>query len=124
MITAPSHILHNGLTSRFSHFRYNLSSLASIALASLFIMYVILFAVLPHTEFFRALIQLSVVFIIIVPIAAFILSLISLRQINEHGGGGATLSYVALSITLFYFVVGLSFGIIFLGLILLYTFIL
>ncbi|MDQ3014716.1 MAG: hypothetical protein M3Q73_02545 [bacterium] len=99
--------------------QYNLYSFLSLALVALFILYFIL----PHTGVLAPLFDLNVVFILFVPAAALILSVMGIRQFSTNHNRGVVMSYIALGITTLYFMVALAIPLVLIGLYIIYTFI-
>jgi hypothetical protein len=99
--------------------QYNKYSILSLALAALFILYFII----PHSVLYP-LLSFNVFYILIVPAAALVLSVIAIRQIYGTQEKGIVLSYIALGITTLYFMVALAIPLVLIGLYLLYSFVL
>jgi hypothetical protein len=96
----------------------NKSALVSIALTVLFLSYFLI----PHEGMFSLLYQLNIVFIIVIPAAAFLLSLMSLRQIAHTQQKGSILSYGALAVTSLYLIVALAIPFVLFGLYIVYAY--
>ncbi len=101
---------------------YNKLSVVSFILSLSFIIYFLVLA--SNVLFFHTFLQFSLVFIVCIPLLAGALAAVSLRQMRESNEHGATLSYIALSITALYITATLSIGFVLIGLYVLYTFIL
>lgn len=98
---------------------YNKLSIFSFGVSLSFVAYV--FAIATNLLVFHTVLRFTLFFLFAAPLAALILSLFSLRQIQETGERGATMSYVALSIAAFYFTIALSIGFVLIAFYLLYT---
>ena len=97
---------------------YNKYALLSVLMATLFVSYFFL----QPIDALAPIFNYSIVFIVFVPIAAFVLSVISLKQIAHTHDKGATLGYAALGITSLYFMVSLAIPLVLLGMYLMYTY--
>lgn len=112
-------------SSLFTHkqaLSYNKLSVLSFVLSLSFVTYFL--ALAANILLFHSFLRFSLLFIVLAPICAAALALMSLRQINQTHENGSVLSYIALSISALYFTVALSIGFVLIGLYLLYVFIL
>jgi hypothetical protein len=100
--------------------QYNKYSLMSIVLAALFILYFFL----PHGGALQPVFGMSVLYVLFVPIAALVTSIIAVRQISHSHDKGLIMSYITLSITTLYFMVALAIPVVLIGLYLLYSYVL
>jgi EamA domain-containing membrane protein RarD len=100
---------------------YNKYAYASLALALLFVFYIFL----PHPAPLKSLFSFTVFFILIVPISAFILSIMSIRHAarTKEAEKGTTLGYVALGVTSLYFMTALAIPVVLVGLYVLYAYV-
>ncbi len=100
---------------------YNKAAYISLALVLLFVLYVFL----PHPTFLRPILNFSVFYILIVPLAAFILSIFAIKHAarSEEAEKGTAFGYVALSVTTLYFMTALAIPVVLIGCYLLYSYI-
>jgi hypothetical protein len=99
---------------------YNKYSLVSVALAVLFVLYFLV----PHVGVLSSVLSFSMFFLVILPLIAFALSLVALRQIMRTHDRGIILSYIALGITSLYFMVALAVPVVIVGCYILYSYVL
>jgi hypothetical protein len=99
---------------------YNLSAFLSLILASVFVLYFCL----PHTGMMSSVFQLSIIYLVFVPLAAFVLSVIGLHQISYTHDRGTVFGVIALFVTSLYFIVALATPIVLLGFYIVYTYLL
>ncbi len=99
---------------------YNKYTFMSLVLVALFILYFFV----PHVGVLNSVFNLSIVFVVFIPLAAFVLSLISVRQISQTHGKGMVLSYIALGVTSLYFMVALAVPVVIVGFYILYSYVL
>lgn len=99
--------------------KYNKAALVSFLLALLFASYF----VIPHDSFLYPLYKFSILFVVVLPALTFILSILSVRQIMTTHERGATLSYIALSMTSLYLIAGMAIPFVLIGLYIVYSYI-
>lgn len=111
-----THIRNNYFSHIFSY--YNKYALLSTICVLLFISYFLI----PHHGILSSVLQFDLLFIMFIPFAALILSVIGLRQITRTHDRGMIMSYITLGIMGFYFIVALAIPMVLLGLYILYTY--
>jgi hypothetical protein len=102
--------------------QYNKYAISSLILAIIFLSYFII----PHVGVLSSVFNFSVFYVLVVPALALVLAVLGIRQIkmNKTHDRGIALSYVALGITTFYFMIALAIPLVLLGLYIIYSFIL
>jgi len=99
MSTTTAYIPHRVIYQPLGLWACRLIGMASFSLTLLFISYF----VLPHIGILHTFYRLNVVFILIVPLMALGLSILSLTQMNHMDDRSLIYPLVTLGITFFYF---------------------
>ena len=104
---------------------YNTTAIFSIVFAGLFMMYFLV----PHVGILKQFFNLSFFYVLVAPLAAFILAVISMRQIlrsdvSHSSDGGLIMSVSALVVTSLYFIVALAIPLVLLCCYVVYTYLL
>ncbi len=112
------HIIQKSI--RALHFPYTYpTALLSLAFMSMFIVYVFL----PHPPALRSLMNLSVLFVVVLPLVSFVLSIISIRQGLYNHEKGIYLAYSAFALASLYFMTALAVPLVLLIYYVVYTYI-
>jgi hypothetical protein len=95
-----------------------------IAASTIFIALFLAYLVVPHVGTIRSVFHLSVFYVIVCPIAAFIFAILGVHQIYKTGERGLLAAYITLAISTLYLVVGMAIPVVLVGFYILYAYVL